>query len=145
MSAILLSSLLVASLSDFSTPNTASRKNRIVPILSVIRPFVEYFHARATGDLFLSGYDGNIKGDNFRKRDYYPTLERLGIRTAQRRMNPHSCRYTLATRGHSLSIDDDTLSKILGHADFDVTSDIYIQDDISKLHQEMSKLDLRQD
>lgn len=120
---------------------TEAGKNRIVPILSVIRPFVEYFYERATGDLFLSGYDGNINGNNFRKRDYYPTLERLGIRTAQRRMNPHSCRYTLATRGHSLGIDNDTLAKILGHADFDVTSDIYIQADISKLHQEMAKLD----
>lgn len=37
------------------------------------------------------------------------------------------------------------LSKILGHADFDVTSDIYIQADISKLHQEMAKLDPRED
>ncbi|WP_312942955.1 site-specific integrase [Oscillibacter sp.] len=114
---------------------TEAGKNRIVPILNVIRPFVEYFHSQANGDLFLSGYDGNINGNNFRRRDYYPTLERLGIRTAQRRMNPHSCRYTLATRGHSLGIDNDTLSKILGHADFDVTSDIYIQAHINKLHQ----------
>lgn len=124
---------------------TEAGKNRVVPILSVIRPFVEYFYERATGDLFLSGYDGNINGNNFRKRDYYPTLERLGIRTAQRRMNPHSCRYTLATRGHSLGIDNDTLSKIPDHADFDVTSDIYIQADISKLHQEMAKLDPHED
>ncbi len=53
----------------------------------------------------------------------------------------HSCRYTLATRGHSLGIDNDTLFKILGHADFDVISDIYIQADINKLHQKMAKLD----
>ncbi len=57
-------------------------------------------------------------------------------------MNPHSCRYTLATRGHSL---DDTLSKTLGHVDFDMTSDIYIQADTSKLHQEMPKLDSHED
>lgn len=78
---------------------TEAGRNRIVPILGVIRPFVSYFYERATGDLFLSGYSGNLSGGNFRKRDYYPTLERLGIRTAQRRMNPHSYRYTLATRG----------------------------------------------
>lgn len=53
-------------------------------------------------------------------------------------MSPHSCRFTPATRRHSL---DDALSKTLGHVDFDVTSDIYIQADTSKLHQEMSKLD----
>lgn len=56
-------------------------------------------------------------------------------------MKPHSCRYTLATRGHSLGIDNDTLTNILGHADFDVTSDIYIQTNLEKLHAEMSKLE----
>lgn len=120
---------------------TEAGRNRLVPILNVIRPFVQYFCDRATGGLFLSGYEGNLEGSNFRKRDYYPTLERLGIRTETRRMNPHSCRYTLATRGHSLGIDDDTLAKILGHADYDVTSGIYIQADLKKLHKEMAKLE----
>ena len=35
----------------------------------------------------------------------------------------------------------DTLSKILGHADSDVASNIYIQSEIGKLHQEMARLD----
>lgn len=84
---------------------TKAGKNRVVPILSIIRPFVEYFYERATEALFLSGYAWHINGNNFRRRDYYPTF-----------------------------------SKILEHADFDATSDIYIQADLSKLHQEMSKL-----
>ncbi|WP_298016732.1 site-specific integrase [uncultured Dysosmobacter sp.] len=120
---------------------TEAGKGRIVPIVPKIRPFVRYFYERASGELFLSGYEGNQAAGNFRRRDYYPTLERLGIRTAERPMKPHSCRYTLATRGHSLGIDNDTLTKILGHADFDVTSDIYIQTDLEKLHAEMSKLE----
>lgn len=120
---------------------TDAGRDRLVPIISTIRPFVQYFVDRATGDLFLSGYEGNLEGSNFRKRDYYPTLERLGIRTEERPMRPHSCRYTLATRGHSLGIDDDTLAKILGHADYDVTSGIYIQADLDKLHREMQKLE----
>ena len=56
-------------------------------------------------------------------------------------MNPHSCRYTMATRGHSMGIDDDTLAKILGHADFDMTSGTYIQADLETLRREMSKLE----
>jgi integrase len=124
-----------------SGEKTEAGRNRLVPIVHRIRPFVQYFYDRATGDTFLSGYEGNQKSSNFRKRDYYPTLERLGIRTVARPMKPHSCRYTLATRGHSLGIDDDTLAKILGHAEYDVTSNIYIQADLEKLHKEMSKLD----
>ena len=114
---------------------------QIVPIVATIRPFVRYFYERADGNLFLSGYMGNQSAGNFRRRDYYPTLERLGIRTPERTMRPHSCRYTLATRGHSLGIDNDTLVKILGHADFDTTSAYYIQADLDKLHSEMSKID----
>ena len=113
----------------------------MIPIVNTIRPFVQYFYDRANGELFLSGYSGNLASNNFRRRDYYPTLERLGIRTETRKMRPHSCRYTLATRGHSLGIDNDTLVKILGHADFDTTSEYYIQADLDKLHSEMSKID----
>lgn len=119
---------------------TRAGKKRLVPIVTTIRPFVQYFYEKAKGRAFLSGYTGNKDVANFRNRDYYPTLERLGIRTEDRPMKPHSCRYTLATRGHSMGIDNDTLVKILGHADFDVTSDIYIQEDIQKLHDEMAKL-----
>lgn len=122
---------------------TDAGMDRLVPIVAQIRPFVQYFCDRATGSMFLSGYEGNQKSSNFRKRDYYPTLERLGIRTEERKMKPHSCRYTLATRGHSLGIDDDTLRKILGHADYDVTSTIYIQGDLNKLHTEMAKVNLK--
>ena len=120
---------------------TEAGKNRLVPILPTIQPFVQYFVEKSKGDLFLSGYDGNLDARNFRRRDYYPTLERLGIRTKDRRMNPHSCRYTMATRGHSMGIDDDTLAKILGHADFDMTSGTYIQADLETLRREMSKLE----
>lgn len=119
---------------------TRAGKKRLVPIVEPIRPFVQYFCDAAKGEAFLSGYPGNKEVANFRNRDYYPTLERLGIRTKSRPMNPHSCRYTLATRGHSMGIDNDTLVKILGHAEFDVTSDVYIQEDLDKLHSEMAKL-----
>lgn len=40
-----------------------------------------------------------------------------------------------------MDIDDDSLAKIMGHADYDVTSSIYIQSDLGKLHSEMSKLE----
>ncbi len=120
---------------------TDAGKDRVIPIVNTIRPFVQYFYDRANGELFLSGYSGNLASNNFRRRDYYPTLERLGVRTETRKMRPHSCRYTLATRGHSLGIDNDTLVKILGHADFDTTSEYYIQADLDKLHSEMSKID----
>ena len=69
-------------------------------------------------------------------------MERLGIRTKDRAMLwPHSCRYMLATRSHSMGIDNDMLAKILGHAEFAVTSDIYIQADLQHLHQEKDKID----
>lgn len=120
---------------------TEAGRERLVPILPTIQPFVRYFVGCATGPTLLSGYEGNQTVQNFRRRDYYPALERLGIRTPDRPMRPHSCRYTLATRSHSADVDDDSLRKIMGHADYNVTSDIYIQPDLDKLQAEFKKLD----
>lgn len=120
---------------------TDAGRERIVPILPTIQPFVRYFVDNASGSTLLSGYEGNQNGAHFRRRDYYPTLERLGIRTPDRPMKPHGCRYTLATRGHSANVDDDSLRKILGHADYNITSDVYIQPDLDKLEAEFKKVE----
>jgi integrase len=94
----------------------------------------------AKGDLFLSGYTGNKDDHNFRNREYYPTLERLRIRTEERPMKPHACRYTFATRGAKSGVSQEALQKLMGHAKYDTTTDFYIQDDVEMLQAEMKKV-----
>ena len=119
---------------------TEAGRDRIVPINKAIKDCVEYFYSRADGDLLISGYSGNKDAHNFRGREYYPTLERLGIRTAERRMNPHCCRYTFATRAVRAGVKPEALQKIMGHAKYDTTTDFYIQDDRVMLEEEMQKI-----
>ena len=119
---------------------TEAGKNRTVPILPAIYQYVEYFYAAANGPLLISGYHGNQDAHNFRSRDFCPFLERLGIRTPARPFTPHCCRYTFATMAASAGLDPEALKRILGHKKYETTSDIYIQDDVDHLQEEMQKL-----
>ena len=119
---------------------TEAGRDRVVPIHPAIRPYVAYFAGKAKGDLLISGYEGNRDQKNFRSRDYYPTLRRLGISTAERPMKPHSCWYTFATMAVSADLQPEALQKIMGHAQYSTTANIYDQGDLQRIQQEMGKL-----
>ena len=119
---------------------TEAGRDRMVPIHPVIRPYVAYFAGKAKGDLLISGYEGNRDQKNFRSRDYYPTLRRLGISTSERPMKPHSCRYTFATMAVSAELQPEALQKIMGHAQYSTTANIYDQGDLQRVKKEMEKL-----
>ena len=76
-------------------------------------------------------HDGQRLSDNFRKREYYPLLERIGIA----RKTPHATRHTFASWAVSAGIRPELLQKMLGHASYDTTANIYIQSDIEQLIQ----------
>ena len=73
----------------------------------------------------MSGYDGQRIPANFRRRDYYPLLERLGIR----KLTPHATRHTYASWARRAGIAPEMLQKILGHADYSTTANIYVHTD----------------
>lgn len=91
-----------------------------------------YFAGRADGDLLLSGYDGQRIPANYRKRDFYPLLEKLGIP----KHTPHATRHTYATWARNAGIQPDVLQKILGHADFSTTANIYVHADTENSYQQ---------
>ena len=119
---------------------TDAGRGRIVVINQAILPYVRYFMARATGPLLLSGYSGNLLRNNFSHRDWSKTLLRLGITREGRQLHPHCTRYTFATRAKSAGVDDDAIKRTIGHTDFKLTSDVYIQDDIQLLKKELEKV-----
>ncbi len=108
---------------------TDAGRNRVIPIAPKARPFFAHFVEKATGAALLSGYDGNKDIKNFRNRDYYPLLEKLGIE----RKTPHATRHTFASRAAASGMKPEVLQKILGHADFSTTANIYIHQDIDTL------------
>lgn len=108
---------------------TDAGRNRIIPIRPEGRAYFAYFAARATGDLLLSGYEGQKIVPNFRRRDFYPLLDRLGIE----RKTPHSTRHTFASWARRSGIAPELLQKILGHADYSTTANIYVHTDVEEL------------
>ena len=108
---------------------TESGRNRIIPIRPEGKQYFAYFAKRATGELLLSGYDGQKVPNNFRWRDYYPLLERLGIE----RKTPHTTRHTYASRAVKEGLPPEMLQKILGHADYSTTANIYTHIDAQTL------------
>ena len=108
---------------------TNAGRNRVVPIRPEGRQYFEYFAARATGELLISGYSGQKVIENFRKRDFYPLLDRLGIS----RKTPHATRHTYTSRAVKEGLAPEMLQKILGHADYSTTANIYTHIDAETL------------
>ena len=108
---------------------TDAGKNRVIPIRPEGRKYFAYFAERATGDLLISGYQGKKTPSRFREQDYYPMLERLGIE----HKTPHSTRHTYASWAAKSGMPPEVLQKILGHAKYTTTAEIYIHSDIDRL------------
>lgn len=108
---------------------TEAGRNRIIPIRPEGKQYFAYFAKQATGEMLLSGYDGQKVPANFRRRDYYPLLDRLGIE----RKTPHATRHTYASRAVKEGLPPEMLQKILGHADYSTTANIYTHIDAQTL------------
>lgn len=83
----------------------------------------------------MSGYTGDKVAANFRRRNYYPLLDRLGIE----RKTPHSTRHTYASRARKSGMPPEILQKILGHTDYSTTANIYVHTDIEELIKAVEK------
>ena len=108
---------------------TEAGRNRVIPIKPDGRKHFEYFASQATGELLLSGYTGQKTINNYRVRDYYPLLERLGIE----RKTPHATRHTYASMARKNGMQPEVLQKILGHSDYSTTANIYVHTEIDEL------------
>ncbi len=108
---------------------TEAGRNRIIPIRPEGRAYFAYFARQAEGELLLSGYVGDKLPNNFRRRNYYPLLEKLGIE----RKTPHATRHTYASRARRDGMPPEILQKILGHASYTTTANIYVHTNIEEL------------
>ena len=108
---------------------TEAGRNRVIPIRPEGREHFSYFAKQATGPLLLSGYTGQKVYANYRNRDYYPLLDKLGIE----RKPPHATRHTYTSRAVKEGMPPEVLQKILGHADYSTTANVYTHLDIETL------------
>jgi len=117
---------------------TEAGKNRVIPIHPKVKTYVEEWIAqtRPTQEYLITNAAGKrINDDNFRNREYYPTLDRLGIP----RKNPHCTRHTFATWMRQAGVREEVLIDIMGHSNFGNTQ-TYLHDDIEQLKQAISSI-----
>lgn len=116
---------------------TEAGRNRVIPIISTIRPHVQWFYDHATGDSLFSAYNGNADPKHWRERDYKPLLKSLGIPYH----TPHGTRRSTATMAVEAQVDPAALQKIGGWKEFDTIQKHYNKPDIEYLYREMEKLE----
>lgn len=115
---------------------TDAGKERIVPINKKIRPFIESWHQNGREYLITTELGNKIDAENFRKRNYYPLLQRLGISKKE----PHCTRHTFASLMSSAGVNPTALKEIIGHANFSTTADFYIHKNIEELQEAINKI-----
>lgn len=90
----------------------------------------------------------------FRHTYFYQPLSELGMIDGKRRkdngntwvfpnkkhLTPHSTRHTFASLSATAGMKPENLQKIIGHANYSTTADIYVHKNIEELINEMSKL-----
>lgn len=110
---------------------TTAGRGRYIPIRPEGRAHFAYFAEKSAGmDKLLDSYDGNKDPGNFRKRNYKPLLESLGIDTSK---TPHTTRHTYTSRAVKENTRPEYLRQILGHSDYSTTVEKYTHVDVDTL------------
>lgn len=124
---------------------TEAGKNRIVPINQQILSHIVSMYEEG-GEYLVKTSTGTHKHkDNFRDREFYPTLDRLGIMpTPQKgekpRLTPHYTCHTFISMAVAKSVPPEVLKLLVGHAQYSTTIDFYDHEDFSRLMDAIAAL-----
>jgi integrase len=116
---------------------TDAGKNRIIPIHPKVLPYFEHWLGKNT-DMLITKSGKKMNTKYFRDRWWKDALERAGIDIGDR--TPHVTRHTCATLLSRAGVDTLDIQRILGHANYSITADIYTRTDIQKLKESMSQI-----
>lgn len=125
----------------YTGSKTTAGRNRIIPIPTVIRPFVESLAGgRSSGPLVSAPAGGPWRVDNWRKRAFKPLMDHLGIENA----TPYTGRHTYADLQKRRDVDPEIMMEIMGHEDYSTTVEHYhttTDEDISRICQAVQGLE----
>lgn len=116
---------------------TEAGENRVVPVHPKIQPIIERWYADSKGVLFPRSNGKAHNKDSFRDQIWDPCIAALGL---PEDLTPHSARHTCGTRLSAAGVAQEDIQAIMGHADFSVTANTYINQDISTLTAAMAKV-----
>lgn len=123
-------------ISDFGI-KTEAGQNRKIFIHPKIRNMLMDLTIESQSGYVLEYEGKSLKHDKrFYDDIYYPALKETGIE----RKIPYTCRYTFATIAHNSGVDNKALQKLMGHTDFNITANSYIQDLDEFIYKELQKI-----
>lgn len=131
---------------------TEAGTDRVVPLppsIPEIKGFVELWLTENTDSEYLL----DISANSLRNYQFYPALASLGMidqpvynpksrkyEYHNPRITPHSTRHTFASLSAEAGMKPENLQKIIGHASYQTTADIYVHKNIAALTEDMGKL-----
>lgn len=115
---------------------TDAGKNRIIPLPDIpeIKFFLQQWLEESVSETVLG-----LDVSKLRKY-FYSALLKCGIQNDGNRLTPHSTRHTFASLSATAGIKPETLQRIIGHANYSTTAEIYIHKNLEELQSEMKKL-----
>ncbi|MEA4965414.1 MAG: site-specific integrase [Oscillospiraceae bacterium] len=115
---------------------TTAGKNRVVPIHRRIQPLLDRWLAKGY-DTIIADADGKpLNKDSYREKCWKPALAAMGLRP----LTPHAARHTCATLLSASGARPEDIQAILGHEDYALTANVYINQDTSTLAAAISRL-----
>ena len=109
---------------------TDAGKNRTIPIHRKIQKYIKYWYAKE-GSYLICRNNDRVRENYYRKDLYYPALEKANTR----KLSPHSARHTFASLISKAGANVKSIQKIIGHADYSTTANIYTHTDIEELRK----------
>jgi integrase len=114
---------------------TEAGKNRTIPIHPKILHIIKKWYA-VGGNRLICKDKKAISARKYRDDYYMPTLKAIGVRE----LKPHACRHTCATLLSKAGADPLYIQKILGHADYSTTANIYTHTDVDELKRAINMM-----
>lgn len=115
---------------------TEAGKDRPIPVHKKIKPYLDIWLAKG-GETIICRDDGRPYSPNyFRKYCFSPALKQMGIRP----LTPHATRRTFSTRASASGMRPEDIIALMGHTDFSVDIDSYINQTAETLSQAIEKL-----
>lgn len=112
--------------------------DRIVPVHPKILPIIEKWYRNSTGPLYPRPDGKPYDKDSFREKVWKPCMAALGL---PEDLTPHSARHTMGTKLSAAGARTEDIQKIMGHSDYAVTANTYINQDINALRNATAKVD----
>lgn len=116
---------------------TEAGKDRIVPVHPKIKPIIEQWYKTSQGPLYARPDGKAYNKDTFLKGVWKPCMASLGLPDD---LTPHSARHTFGTRMSAAGARPEDIQKIMGHADYSMTANVYIDQDESALKSAIERM-----